>query len=116
MPATVLYDFRSDTVTKPTAEMLQAMVSAPVGDAVFGDDPTVQRLEEVTAAELGKEDGLFVTTGTLSNQLAMRLHVGPLDEVLCDQEGRRDGGRGERWPRAIARCVRTIASGAPMVL
>ena len=81
---TALYDFRSDTVTRPTAAMLQAMVDAPVGDDVFGDDPTVRRLEEETASLLGAEAGLFVASGTMSNQLALRTHVGPLDEVLCD--------------------------------
>lgn len=77
-------DFRSDTVTRPTAAMLKAMTSAEVGDDVFGDDPTVAALEAETAALLGKEAALFVTSGTMSNQLALRVHVGPLDEVLCD--------------------------------
>ena len=77
-------DFRSDTVTQPTPAMLQAMVSARLGDDVFGDDPTVLALEEETAALLGKEAALFVVSGTMSNQLAMRVHLGPLKEVLCD--------------------------------
>ena len=79
-----LYDFRSDTVTRPTAAMLRAMADAPTGDDVFGEDPTVSRLEEETASLLGAEAGLFVASGTMSNQLALRTHVGPLDEVLCD--------------------------------
>jgi len=86
-PATIamaLYDFRSDTVTRPTAAMLRAMADAPTGDDVFGEDPTVSRLEEETASLLGAEAGLFVASGTMSNQLALRTHVGPLDEVLCD--------------------------------
>ena len=84
MDAEILYDFRSDTVTRPTAAMLQAMLKAPTGDDVFGDDPTVLALESETAALLGKEAALFVASGTMSNLLAMRLHVGPLAEVLCD--------------------------------
>ena len=79
-----LYDFRSDTVTRPTAAMLQAMIDAPTGDDVFGEDPTVSRLEEETASLLGAEAGLFVASGTMSNQLALRTHVGPLEEVMCD--------------------------------
>jgi len=77
-------DFRSDTVTRPTAAMYAAMVAAPLGDDVFQDDPTVLELEGEVASLLGKEAAVFVTTGTLSNQLALRTHVGPLDEVLCD--------------------------------
>ena len=77
-------DFRSDTVTRPTAAMYAAMVSAPLGDDVYGDDPSVLELEGEVADLLGKEAAVFVTTGTLSNQLALRLHVGALDEVLCD--------------------------------
>ncbi len=80
----VLADFRSDTVTRPTPAMLKAMLEAPVGDDVFGDDPTVLRLEEEMASLLGTEAALFVVSGTMSNQLALRTHVGPLDEVLCD--------------------------------
>ena len=79
-----LFDFRSDTVTRPTPAMLQAMLNARVGDDVFGDDPTVQQLEEEVADLLGKEAAIFVASGTMSNQLAMRVHVGPLDEVMCD--------------------------------
>ena len=60
------------------------MLKAPTGDDVFGDDPTVLALESETAALLGKEAALFVASGTMSNLLAMRLHVGPLAEVLCD--------------------------------
>ena len=80
----IMYDFRSDTVTRPTPEMMRAMASARVGDDVFGDDPAVHELEAYTADLLGKEAALFVTSGTMSNQLALRVHVGALDEVLCD--------------------------------
>lgn len=71
-------------MTQPTPAMLQAMLSARVGDDVFRDDPTVNELEARVAAELGKEAAMFVASGTMSNQLALRVHVGPLDEVLCD--------------------------------
>ena len=80
----VMDDFRSDTVTRPTPEMMHAMALARVGDDVFGDDPAVRELEAETAALLGKEAAVFVVSGTMSNHLAMRVHVGPLKEVLCD--------------------------------
>jgi threonine aldolase len=83
MPDAVI-DLRSDTVTKPTAAMRAAMAAAEVGDDVFGDDPTVNRLEERVAALLGKEAALFVPSGTMSNQIAVRLHTVPGDELLCD--------------------------------
>ena len=77
-------DFRSDTVTRPTAAMRQAMAAAEVGDDVFGEDPTVQRLQERVAAELGKEAALFVPSGTMSNLIAVRLHCRPGDELICE--------------------------------
>lgn len=77
-------DLRSDTVTRPTPEMLAAMVSAPVGDDVLGDDPTVSRLEATVAERLGKQAGLFVPSGTMSNCIAIRTHTKPGDEILVD--------------------------------
>lgn len=77
-------DLRSDTVTRPTPGMRAAMAAAEVGDDVFGEDPTVIRLEECVARLLGKEAALFVTSGTMSNQLAVRVHTQPGDELLCD--------------------------------
>jgi threonine aldolase len=82
--ATRIIDLRSDTVTLPTPGMRQAMASAEVGDDVFGDDPTVQRLEARTAAILGHEAALFVPSGTMANQLAVRTHTQPGDEILVD--------------------------------
>ena len=79
-----LVDFRSDTVTRPTPEMRRAIAEAEVGDDVFGDDPTVRRLEEETAALLGKEAALFVPSGTMANQIAMGLLAGPGTEVLVE--------------------------------
>lgn len=77
-------DLRSDTITQPTPAMREAMARAEVGDDVFGDDPTVRRLEERTAALLGKEAGLFTPSGTMANQLALRAHTEPGDEILID--------------------------------
>jgi threonine aldolase len=77
-------DFRSDTVTRPTAEMRQAMAAAEVGDDVYGDDPTANLLEEESAAVVGKEAAVFMPTGTMGNQLAIMLQTRPGDDVLCD--------------------------------
>jgi len=83
MPDEVL-DFRSDTVTKPTGEMRSAMAQAEVGDDVFGDDPTVNRLQRHMAEMLGKEAALFVASGTMSNLVAVRSHCRPGDELICE--------------------------------
>ncbi len=77
-------DLRSDTVTKPTAAMRTAMASAEVGDDVYGDDPSVNALEARVAALLGHEAGVFTPTGSLANQLGMRLHAKPGQEVATD--------------------------------
>lgn len=79
-------DFRSDTVTRPTPEMRRAMAEAEVGDDVYGDDPTVNRLQETAAALMGKEMGLFVPSGTMGNALALTVHTQSGDEVLMDSE------------------------------
>ena len=78
-------DLRSDTLTQPTPAMREAMFSAPVGDDVFGDDPTVNALETKVAQLFGMEAALFCASGTLTNQLAIRTHTRPGDEVICDQ-------------------------------
>lgn len=80
-----MIDLRSDTVTKPTAAMRKAMASAEVGDDVFGEDPTVRALEEKVAALAGKEAALFVTSGTMGNQLAIALQTRPGDEVIVGE-------------------------------
>ena len=77
-----MIDLRSDTVTRPSPSMREAMASAEVGDDVFGEDPSIRALEEETASLLGKEAALFVTSGTMSNQLAIALHTRPADEVI----------------------------------
>ena len=78
-------DLRSDTLTQPTAAMKEAMFAAPVGDDVFGEDPTVNALETKIAALFGMESALFCPSGTMTNQIAIRLHTGPQKEVICHQ-------------------------------
>jgi threonine aldolase len=80
----VIVDLRSDTVTRPTPAMRAAMAEAVVGDDVYGEDPTVTELEARVAALLGQEAGLFVPTGSLGNQLGVRLLVRPGQELVCD--------------------------------
>ena len=80
----MMIDLRSDTVTQPTDAMQAAMAGAELGDDVFGDDPTVQRLEQATADLLGKEAAIFMPSGTMTNQIAVRIHCQPGDEFLCE--------------------------------
>lgn len=77
-------DFRSDTVTQPTKEMLAAMFSAKVGDDVLGEDPTVNQLEAYSASLFGMEAALFCPSGTMTNQIAIKCHTQPGDEVICE--------------------------------
>jgi threonine aldolase len=79
-----MIDLRSDTVTRPTARMRAAMAAAEVGDDVYGEDPTVNRLEARAAEVFGREAGLFVPTGTMGNQVAIRLHTEHGQEVVCE--------------------------------
>jgi threonine aldolase len=79
-----MIDLRSDTVTRPSAGMREAMANAPVGDDVYGDDPTVNSLEERIAELLGAEAALFAPSGSLANQLGLRLLVKPGEELICD--------------------------------
>lgn len=81
-----MIDFRSDTVTKPSFEMRQAMLDAPVGDDVFGEDPTINELEQYAAKMFGFEAGLFCCSGTQTNQIAINVHVQPGGEVICHEE------------------------------
>src|ERR1700685_2934062 len=80
-----IIDLRSDTVTKPTAAMRRAMAEAEVGDDVFGEDPSVLALQEEVAAKLGKPAALFVTSGTMGNQLAIACQTRPGDEVIVGE-------------------------------
>ena len=79
-----MIDLRSDTVTKPTAGMRQAIANAEVGDDVIDKDPTVDRLQALTAELLGKEAAIYIPSGTMTNQVAVRLHCRPGDEFLCE--------------------------------
>lgn len=74
----------SDTVTRPTPGMLDAMMAAEVGDDVFKEDPTVNKLQEKAAAMFGKEAALFCPSGTMTNQIAIKVHTNPLDELICE--------------------------------
>lgn len=80
-----MIDVRSDTVTRPTPAMLQAMLSAEVGDDVYGEDETVEKLQRVAAELFGMESALFCPSGTMTNQIGIRLHTRPGDEVICDE-------------------------------
>lgn len=80
-----MIDLRSDTVTRPTKEMLNAMMHAPVGDDVFGEDPTINKLETMAAEMFGMEAGLFCPSGTMTNQIAIKLHTQPGDEIICHE-------------------------------
>ncbi len=81
----MIIDLRSDTVTLPSAEMKNAMVNAKLGDDVFKEDPTVNELENFAAKMFGKEAGLFCPSGTMTNQIAIKCHTQPGDEVICDE-------------------------------
>ncbi|MGI8598362.1 MAG: threonine aldolase family protein [Chitinophagaceae bacterium] len=80
----MIIDFRSDTVTKPGKEMLKAMAEAPVGDDVFNEDPSINSLESKAAEMFGMEAAIFCPSGTMTNQIAIKCHTQPGDEVICD--------------------------------
>lgn len=104
-----MIDLRSDTVTKPTKEMLAFMIQAEVGDDVFGDDPTVNELEDFAAKLFGKEAGLFCSSGTQTNQIAINVHCAPGDEIICHEEShiyRYEGGGIMRNSGASVRLLR----------
>jgi len=82
-----MIDLRSDTVTKPTPAMRKAMAEAEVGDDVYGEDPTVNKLQERAAEIFGKEAAIFVPTGSMGNQIAVKLHTQPGDEVIIEERG-----------------------------
>jgi threonine aldolase len=86
-PAAPVIDLRSDTVTKPSPEMRRAMFEAEVGDDVYGEDPTINRLEERAAEFFGREAALFVPSGTMGNQIAIKLHTQHGQEVICEERG-----------------------------
>jgi threonine aldolase len=80
-------DLRSDTVTKPTPEMRRAMFEAEVGDDVYGEDPTINRLEQRAAEIFGREAAIFVPTGSMGNQIAIKIHTRPGQEIICEERG-----------------------------
>lgn len=81
-----LIDLRSDTVTKPSKEMMEFMFNAPLGDDVFGEDPSINELEQFAATLFGKEAGLYCSSGTQTNQIAINVYCRPGDEVICSKE------------------------------
>jgi len=85
MNNSLFIDLRSDTVTRPTPGMLEAMMTAKVGDDVYGEDPTVNELEKKAAEMFGKQAAIYCPSGTMTNQIAINIHVRPGDEVICDQ-------------------------------
>lgn len=82
----MIIDLRSDTVTMPSKEMLSAIANAKIGDDVYGEDPTVNELQEYTADLLGKEAAIFVPTGTMSNQIGLKINTNPGDEVIIEKD------------------------------
>ena len=86
-PSASAIDLRSDTVTKPSAEMRRAMFEAEVGDDVYAEDPTINRLEAMAATMFGREAALFVPSGTMGNQIAIKLHTHHGQEVICEERG-----------------------------
>ena len=82
----MITDLRSDTFTKPSPAMLEAMFNAPVGDDVFGEDPSVNMLEAISAEMFGMEAAVFCPTGTMTNQIGIKCHTQPGDEVICEQQ------------------------------
>ena len=109
--STPAIDLRSDTVTRPTAAMRDAMMSAPLGDDVFGDDPTVNALEAQLAERLGKERGLFVPSGTMANQLAVRAHTGAGDEIVLHHRSHIYNYEGGGAAALAGVSMRTIETG-----
>ena len=98
-------DLRSDTVTSPSPGMRQAMAAAPVGDDQYGEDPSVNRLQERIAELLGKEAALFVPSGTMANQIGLRLLTRPGDEVVV--------GGNTIWPGGLCAARRSAAAKSP---
>ncbi len=115
MRAEEIVDFRSDTVTKPSAEMRRAMAEAEVGDDVYGHDPTVNQLEREAAEIFGKEAALFVPSGTMGNLIAIKVHTHHGDEVICDERGHVNLYELASMS-AVAGCMPRIARGVDGIL
>jgi len=102
-------DFRSDTVTKPSKEMMEFMFNAPVGDDVFEEDPSINALQQLGADMFGMEAGLYCTSGTQTNQIAINVHTNPGDEIICHEEAhiyRYEGGGIARNSQVSTRFLR----------
>src|SRR3954471_14783922 len=82
-----MVDLRSDTVTQPTPEMRRAMAEAEVGDDVYGEDPTINKLEQRAAEVFAREAAIFVPTGSMGNGIAIKLHTKPGQEIICEERG-----------------------------
>src|SRR5689334_5330281 len=80
-----IVDLRSDTVTRPTPEMRRAMAEAEVGDDVYGEDPTINKLEQRAAEMFEREAAIFVPSGTMGNQIAIKIHTRPGQEIICEE-------------------------------
>jgi len=105
----MVIDFRSDTVTKPTPNMLDFMFKAEVGDDVFGEDPSINELEQLGADLFGMDAGLYCTSGTQTNQIAINVHTSPGDEIICHEEAhiyRYEGGGIARNSQVSTRFLR----------
>src|SRR6202050_1704840 len=101
-------DLRSDTITNPPPAMREAMAHAEVGDDVFGEDPTVRELEAETAALLGKEAAVFTVSGTMANELDVRTHTEPGDEIILDAQSHLyyyEGGGPAALSGVMCRCI-----------
>jgi threonine aldolase len=105
----MILDFRSDTVTKPSKEMREFMLNAPVGDDVFEEDPSINELEQLGSSMFGMEAGLYCTSGTQTNQIAIKVHTNPGDELICHEEAhiyRYEGGGIARNSQVSTRFLR----------
>lgn len=114
-PVENIVDLRSDTVTRPTAEMRQAMAEAEVGDDVYGEDPTVNRLEQRSAEIFGKEEALFVPSGCMGNLIGVKVWTHHGDEVICDERGHVNLYELASMA-AIAGCMPRVARGEDGIL
>jgi threonine aldolase len=110
MTGTRPIDLRSDTVTKPSPGMRRAMAEAEVGDDVFGDDPTVNRLQEKVAELLGKEAAIYVPSGSMANETAIRTHTEPGDEIICHVDSHMYNYEGG-GPAALSGCSMRLLHG-----
>src|SRR3954466_10562871 len=86
-PTAAVVDLRSDTVTKPTPAMRRAMAEAEVGDDVYGEDPTINKLEHRAAEIFAREAAIFVPTGSMGNTVAIKIHTKPGQEIICEERG-----------------------------